>query len=772
MTIKRASEPTPKCLAAVPLRRLATLLVVVFTLFALGGVLRLSFSDNPRDLYARDADSAELESVQSMFGSDDRGLAIVVDGAEIVTPEGLQRLGDFVESLGRQQEITEVGSIFDARHAVSLGGRAVPLRVIPYELGVGHELGALRDELIAHPLLAGRLLSDDGRMTVVVCRIGASVLEPAVVADIIDRVRSLAAEAFDGSRLSARVTGPAALRVDTFYRLKRDLAAFCALGGVSIVVVGWLIFRHLQTLLIALLCPAIGVVWTLGVMGWLGQRVDGLNCLLPTLLFAIGFTDVMYLVAAIARRRRAGLPARAAAKQGVEEVWRACLLTSWTTAIGFLALTFTTIGSLQRFGLCAAVGVASVFAAVLLVAPVLSTLPWLGEIKAIKRRSPFSRHAVRIGKLVVAHPAPISVGSLALFTLLAVASQRVPFDMRWSEALSPRGETASAARDLDRVFGGSVPASIVVRWPAGAKNDTILACVRELHEKLLPYTGEPVRIGQPFSLLTVLDGLGPARAEPASLIGLVRRRSPELFGRLVQAADRSLLVTVPLPDVGAKRLLPLFDSIDRGLAEVAADHPGFSARLTGSAVVSARNLTEVLHELVRGLSLAAVLAFAVLWAGFRSLRLALISILPNSMPLFVALFVLLLTGQSIQVTVALTLCLSLGLAADDTIHFITCFRAARNEGRTTRSACLRTYRSIGGAMVVTTTVLVVALATTAVSESPAIRLFGCLSSLTLVAALLGDLIILPSLLTLDAASPERERDRSAVRVRQPAGAIA
>lgn len=758
-----------------------TALVVLVTALAAAGLSRLSFSDDPRDLYSRDdATGRELERAEAAFGSDDNLLAIVVQGDRLLTRDGLSRLRRFAESLDEHPRVAEVRSLLDARHAVEFANRTLYLPIVPYEGQPIGDLASVRHELLNHPLLVGRSLSDDGETTLVVCRIGETVADSAGVAGVIDQVRSLGERAFSGSTLGARVTGPAALRIDTFHRLKRDLALFCLLGSLVIFAIGFAVFRRLQPVLIATLGPAMGVFWTLGLMGWTGQRLDGMNCLLPTLLFAIGFTDAMYLITAIAKRRRSGVAAQTAVRAGLKEVGRACLLTSLTTAIGFLALTVTTIGSLQRFGLFAAIGVFLVFSAVLTITPLLSVAPWFSRLPTGQKFGQVNkrhreRSLLRLSSWVASRPAMLSLGSLVVFALLASASRQVPFDMRWSEALNQSGETAAAAHQLDNEFGGSVPAKIIVGWPIDTDSDTIIEYLSDLHTRLERFSDargdQPVRLGKPFSLLTVLESLRTPGEKLSSLIRLVRQRSPELFNRLVQPSQRELLITLPLPDAGARRLLPAFEAVEHELIRLSQKHRGFTAHLTGSTVVSARNLTSVLFELIRGLSLAAVLAFVVLWIGFRSLHLALVSMLPNSMPLLIALVALLVLDQPMQVTVALTLCLSLGLAVDDTIHFITRFRTDRQAGKTAASACRHAYRSVGGAMVVTTGVMVAALATTITSGSPAIQLFGVLSCLTLLAALVGDLVSLPALLMLVTDEPKsRKRSATALSRQRPAAA--
>jgi len=754
----------------VEFRTVWLVVVSVVTLLCIAGLSRLNFSDNPRDIYARDdAPSRLLAQVQDKFGPDDASIVVVLDGQKLLSRESLARVQGFVELLQARPDLGDVNSVLDARRAVRLGGRTNYWMIVPPADREGVDYQQVREQLLAHPAIARRMLSADGRTMIVAAQMAGEVTEVEQIARVVAGVEQAADKAFGGSSIRARLTGQPSLRVDTFYHLKSDQLKFCIICGATLFLVALALFRRLQPVIVSLAGPGIGVLWTFGAMGWAGQRLDGINVVLPTLLLVIGFTDSLHLVAAIRRLRRAGKSPRDAASGALAELLRPCLLTSLTTAVGFGSLTLSSLLSVHRFGLYAGLGVMALYGAVLTIVPLLSMAPWFRDIVGPHQREHHvSRPALAsLGRLVSRAPTVVSLLGIVVLAALAAAGRGVPFDMRWSEALNEASETVAATRHLDRQLGGSVLAHVVIHWPAGQdlRSDAVLRYLAHVHQALEPFsqatatasrttsrsTGEgsqPVRLGAPSSLLTVLQGLQGPGDSLAECVARLERRAPAVLQRFVDVPGRQLLVSLPLPDAGAAALLPVFNDIERQLSQISASEPGFSAQLTGTTVLSARNLSQVLRELVQSVSLAAVVVFVILCLAFRSLRLGLVSIVPNSLPLLVTIAYLQFTGEPMQVTAALTLCLALGIAVDDTIHFVTRFRREQSEGNSLQQACVGTYQSVGEVIVMTTVVLVCGFATMALSGSPAIRLFGVLSCVTLVAALVGDLLFLPALLLL------------------------
>lgn len=729
--------------------------ILAVTFASLLGLFRLDFSDSPRDIYMRDDEESRfLNEIHAGFGADDTDILVVLDGEDLLSRESLIQLNAFVERLRENENLCAVHSLFDARQAVKLGGRTAYWMIVPPLDREGVDYREVRDALLRHPLLSGRLLSPDGRTTIIVAQMHDRFVNIADIARIVDEVQTTVDQSFGDGAIRARLTGQPSLRVDTFHNLKSDQLKFSVICGATLFIIASLLFWRMQPVLLSLTGSGVGVLWTVGAMGWTGQRFDGINVVLPMLLFVIGFANSLHLILSLRGHRRAGRSASESVVATVHELGGACFLTSLTTAVGFGSLSLSSLESVHRFGVYAALGAVLSFLAVISIVPLSALLPWVRDLTGKGEREVLSdsRWFATAILPILRYPSLVSAIGVASIVLLAYAGTRVPFDMHWSEALPSTGDTVEAIRHLDDSLGGSVLAHVVLDWPDDlpVNDDLVLLCLADVQDTLETYAqpteDRDLRLGRPSSLLTVLEGLRPPGESLGVGLPLFARRAEERFNKLVSLLDRQLLISVPLPEAGSSALLPIFNQMEADLQKVTSNYPGFTVRLTGSTVISARNMHDVLIELFESVSLAAVIVFLTLCFAFRSLRLGLVSVVPNTFPLVLVIAALPLLGSHMQVTAALTLCLCLGIAVDDTIHVIARFRREQTRGLGVRSACLNAYQHVGRVVVMTTVILVCGFSTMLLSDSPAIRLFGLLSCVALLAALVGDLIFLPALL--------------------------
>jgi hypothetical protein len=182
------------------------------------------------------------------------------------------------------------------------------------------------------------------------------------------------------------------------------------------------------------------------------------------------------------------------------------------------------------------------------------------------------------------------------------------------------------------------------------------------------------------------------------------------------------------------------------LQSLEARHPGFSLHVTGSAVVAADNMTSVIGDLVRSLSFASITVFLVLTIALRSLTLGLLSIIPNAFPLLLNAGILYYLDKPLQITSVLTFSICLGIAVDDTIHFLIRFLRERKQGADVRLAITRSFENVGLALLITTAIIAGGFLAAMTSAMPGIVFFGGLACSALLAALIGDLVILPAML--------------------------
>ncbi|NUN51181.1 MAG: MMPL family transporter [Planctomycetaceae bacterium] len=718
-------------------RRPAGAVVILATVLALFGQSRLQFDDDPRAFFRRDeAAMEELERLYADFGADDNDVLVVLEAADAFSPEMLSVVRRIVAEAAGAEGIAAVESVLSVRR---VGKWLQPL--VPASDDT-QRYAARRAEAFAHPLVAGHFLSRDGRVMLVLIRLQGESLTVAQIGPRVERLRAIARRATEGSSVRALLSGHPVVRLDVIRNSRREYLRIAGVAAVVSVALAMFFFRRAAAVAVCTAGPAIGVVWVMGILGMAGEPLSGMCIILPTLLFVVGFTGAVHLLVDIRRSLAAGEAPVDTAGNAVKRLFLACLLTSATTAVGLGSLALANNEILVRFGLIAAGGVMVQWLAVLLVVPLLCggrLGRWLAPRARVTNESRWIRRFVGPAML-----RPRLVASLGFAATLAsaVAAVGLGSDIHWSEAVPEDSETSQAVRLCDRAFGGALLACVVVQWPPemDLASPQVLQVVAEVHDLL---EQGPATRGA-LSVADVLECLPGTTAEARA--AELERLPEDMVRRLVRTDLRRLAVTAHLPDLGAAALEPGFLRLDRGLAEIETRHEGFRLKLTGTTVVAARSMRGMIADLWRSLITTAVVVFVMIAAELRSMALALAAIVPNAFPLALMAGVLVWTDQPLRVASAMTFSMCLGLAVDDTIHFLTRYRQVRRRGSNIPAAVARTMDDVGPAMIATSVVLIGGFGAMLASPMPLIHLFAWLSCLAIAAALVGDLLFLPAIL--------------------------
>jgi predicted RND superfamily exporter protein len=337
----------------------------------------------------------------------------------------------------------------------------------------------------------------------------------------------------------------------------------------------------------------------------------------------------------------------------------------------------------------------------------------------------------------------VSVAGFVLNAVLVGISLQLRPDERNTNSLPADCEAAQALAHLDHALGGLESARVDVYWspkvPSAAGE--VLEVIGEVDQIL---RAEPL-IGHPLSihdLLAVLPGSGSA-AERMSMLDLL---PPPLKRAYYVPEAREASVSFRVQDLGIARYGPVFERVQAGLQRVEREHPEFSLELSGGAVWRWENLYQIVVDLATSLGTAALIIFGVLAVVYRSWRIGLISVIPNVFPLALTGTYLVLSGQALELVSVCAFTICLGIAVDDTIHFLSRYREEHRPGVEQQEAIRRAFTAVGTALVMTTVVLIAGFLTVITSDLRDHRIFAMMGTLTLGAALIGDLFILPALL--------------------------
>lgn len=725
----------------------AVSLVIGVTVVALAGLPRLAFDDDPRAIIrATGPERERLDAYYADFGPDDQEIVLVIEGSDLFSPTAIAALHELSDAMRSEPDVESVFGLVDVR-----GRNGFPLLLVPRDDLSPSRLASARAIALAHPLAVHQCLSTDARTTMVTIRLAGRNIPTSRLEAIVRRLRDVARRILQPAGLSFRMTGHPTSRIELLRTLIREAIKFAVLGIFISGAIALAVFRSPGPVIVSSLGPATGVVWVLGGMAWLGVAIDPLLVIVPTLIFIIGFTDSVHLVTDYGHSRREGVAPLSAAARSVENLGPACLLTAITTSVGFVAILVTRSETIRKFGMTSAAATMVQFLAVQLVVPAAAAM-WLRNDAPRTAPNPLAQWVTWLEpayKWMLNRPRTVAAVSVCLTLACFLASFRLESDHRWTESLPEQGETVQVTRWCDRQFGGSMLAYVLIEWPAGStlESDEVLDTIREAQRASgaidLPQT--------PVSILTLLGSIdGPSEDDSneylAERIPTLDKLPPELVRRLVNVNKRTTAIAIHVPDLGAAQLSPRFAKLEERLAGIEQVHSGFRLRLTGTVLVAYHNTHRMIEDLAWSMTLAGGMIFFITALLFRSPLMGILSVVPNIFPQAITACLLVLVGQPLTVNSVLAFCLCLGLSVDDTVHFLMRFREERTRGGTQAEVILRTFRAVGGVMIATSLVLVGGFVAMLVSDMPAIRVFATLTAITLLAAIFGDLIMLPSLL--------------------------
>lgn len=676
---------------------------------------------------------------------DDADVILVVQSPDIFTPAGAEALRSLV---GRLENLDYVESVFWMDRAPMLNIFGLRESLFPKASASDRQFAAAREKALEHPLVGGQLLSQDGQTLLMMIKLDWLLVTSDE--DCTERLKAVAREAvadFPDAEFTFLVTGRVPIYLTFMEAQEKNRWKYQLIGYITVLLMAVLLFRGLRAVLIVTLAPTLGVFWSLGILRFFELEDNPFNdVVLPVLLSLVALTDGVHLMVEIRKQRALGLSTRDAARAGICKVGVACFLTSLTTAIGFGSLGWAHHELVREFGWSCVIGVALAFLAVILVIPLACSTRLGSNIHLGQDKALVTRHLNRIGGLIVfvlgRAKAVGLVGVVATLLLTGVSLTLRP-DERRTNALPARSEAAKAIGHMDEAFGGLEMGTVEVRWTDTVPEESpeVVLAVGEVHDLL---RAEDL-IGSPLSLKNFLDVL-PGDGRPQDRLPLLELMPPPLKRAFYEPDNRRAVVRFRVRDLGIAQYGPVFERIQAGLKEIEDRHPGFHLELTGSPVTRWQNLYQIVVDLAMSLGSAAVIIFLTLMLAYRSVRLGLIAIVPNVFPLAVTGTYLVLTGQALELASVCAFTVCLGIAVDDTIHFLSRYKEELGAGEI-NDAIERAFIGAGTGMIMTTLVLVVGFATVIFSDMRDQRIFATMGCLTIASALLGDLIFLPALLS-------------------------
>lgn len=738
---------------------LSALLIVLVSIVSGFGVSRISLDDSLTELFRSDSEEfRRYELVAERFPSSEYDVLLVVEGPDLLSRDKLDRLRSTILELGLGESVRGVVSLFSARRKPEETGYAAP--VFPADLPEGEEYDRLTEELRANDIVRGKLLSDDGTLALVAVALDRETVQSLGLRESVAELRELVAEGLSGTGLTWKLTGAPVMQLEIRNAVQRDRILYNGLGFAIGALIAFAFFRSLSLTLIAAAGPAAAILWALGAVGLLDFRLNMFVNVITPLIMVNGFSDSMHLVYNIRRELMSGLDRQTAARNAILNVAPACFLTALAAAIAVASFIFAESALIRTFGAASTIAVLLAYLAVVFVVPTLAvfliprklTKPEEGPLhRSGDGLAALARFSTWLFSAVGRHALAFVMFGAVLVALTGAAYVNLKPHYRLADQVPDREQALLAVSRLDEKLTGANPVHVMIEWPAGGKlySAPVLGAIADVHETIERIAG----IGNVWSITSLQRWLQEAGGgDLAQLQEYVGYLPSHLSERFISEDTRSALVTGRLPDADASEILPVVERLDRALDPVRAAHPGFAVSVTGLPAIAARNSGQMIWELNVGLVGDMVVVIVLLGVAFRSAFASLVSLLPSMIPILATGTLLYMTGQGLHFASMIALTVAFGLSLDSTIHFLNRYyieaRRPTAGPADTEDILSRTAVMIGPVLILTTVVLSLGLGVTILSDLPSLRVFGQLSAVTLFAALVAQLIILPASISL------------------------
>jgi predicted RND superfamily exporter protein len=698
---------------------LSVLVMLVVLAVALVGATRMRLDFSSTSFYGGDDEAvAKLAAYQERWGADDDVILVVAQASEgdVLTRSRLGAIARLGERLEQLDEVVDVQSVAK----VSLPGGASLLDTAPENEAARQ---AWKPLVLERAPVVPVLLSEDAEVTALAVEMKTSSDDLAAVVPAVEQIEQVVADAGQEAGLSLSLAGIPAVRAGFFRLTLRDQMV---LQPIMVVMIGLgllVVFRRVHGVVAPGLAAGLPVLMLVGCMGWLGEPVGLINQAYFTLIPVLAVADAVHLVARFHEEAREGGLGKDAIVRATSHVGLACLLTTLTTAAGFSSLAVARMPILRHFGLFAALGIVFAYAVVLTVVPLV--------LRTARAKPPArttgSTLARRLGTFAVGRPWVVIAGAAVVCVGMGVAGSRVVVDNRLTDLLEPEHPAHRASDVVDARLGGILSLELDLAAAPGTFEDPeVLAALRELEREAQE---EP----------DVRAVLGPG--------GLSRWLDLDALGAWVDDERAHARMSVRVAEPGGRAFEALADRM-AARCEASLAPLGIHAEVTGTTLVAYRGVNRITGDLRASLSLVFAVVTILIFGLFRSSRLALISLVPNAMPLLVGYGCVALFGWTLDPIAAVVLSLALGIAVDDTIHVLVRTREGLRAGLALPEATVEALTQSGRAVLVTSLLVSAGLAINLLSSFPPLQMLGVLGAIVMMTALVCDLLLLPALLVV------------------------
>jgi predicted RND superfamily exporter protein len=700
-----------------------------------------------------------------IFGEEGNLIVLGVKDSTLFTVEKLNAWNNLSDSFKKYTEVETVVSIKDLQKLVkdTINEKFVLEPFIKDSIASKEQIDVLENDLFKkYPFYDNFLFNKDTRTIRTAIYLKKDVVNTSVRKDFVISVLQPQIEAFEKANdLDVRVSGMPYIRTLNSQNIVDEIGLFIGAALLVTSLIFFFFFRSFRATFISLVVVCTGVMWTFGIIGLLNYEITVLTALIPPLIIVIGIPNCIFLINKYQREVKLHGNKVKSLQRVITKIGNATLMTNVTTASGFATFMLTESQLLKEFGTVASLSILAIFILCVLIIPILySFLPYPKErhLEHLNRRW-VGYFVSWIERIVKRKRIAIYATSVLLLVLSFIGIYQIRISGSLIEDMPKNAEFFEDIRFFEEEFNGIMPLEIMVdtKRKKGVLKLSTLKRMNELEELIIetPELSKPISVVSlvKYSKQAYYNGNPkhyqlPTSQENSFILSYAKNSTSnvDLFKNFVDSTGQYARITTFMKDIGTDKMEHIEENIQNKINKVFPKDQ-YNVTMTGKALVFQKGTKYLVKNLAISLSLAIFLISLFMAYMFRSFKMIVVSLIPNLLPLLITAGLMGYLGVPIKPSTILVFSIAFGISVDDTIHFLAKYRQElqANHWRINKSV-YAALRETGVSMFYTSIVLFFGFSVFTISSFGGTVALGGLVSITLLFAMLSNLVLLPSLL--------------------------
>jgi predicted RND superfamily exporter protein len=757
-------------------------------------------ADNSTESFLRPNDPARVDydRFREQFGQDER-LIVAIRPHAIFDLDFLNRLRAFHRDIERDVPyVEEVTSLWNARNTRGEGDELIVEDLLETWPETDADVEALKRRVLENPLYVNTLIDESARITTVTIEPfiystlgddaddlggfdgdagGAPAATPALLTEqeLIEQIEALEAviARHQGHGFETFLAGGPIMNRHATKMLMRDVAVFMPAGVAIVACILYLLFRRVSGVVLPVFVVLASLLATFGIMALVGIPASISGTVLPSLLLTVGICSTVHVLTIVYQRLAAGASREQAIAFALGHSGLAVWMATLTTAGGLFSFAAADLAQVANLGRVAPIGILLTFVYCVTLLPALLAIVPLRARPARggeELQRSFGRGLARVGDLATGHPWPILAGTLALVVVFGFGLAQLRFS-QYALNWFPEDDPVRMANEfMDRWLKGAAGLEFVIDSGRenGLHDPVLLRRIEAATRFAESFDDGEIFVGKAVSIVDVVKETHKALHENrpefyaiprdrrlvAQELLLFENSGSDDLEDVTDSRFRLARVSLRLPFVDGMHYPAFIAALEQGFREILGEEVGIQP--TGLGVLFGRTFSVVNVTMARSYLMALLIITPLMVLLIGNLKRGVLSMVPNLIPIWITLGLMGWLGIPLDNSSLLVGCIILGVAVDDTIHFMHKFQRYYDDTGDPREAVRRTLRTTGSALLFTSIVLTAGFFVLTFAYMQNAVEFALLACTATIVAFLADLLVSPALMVL--VSKSREPD--------------